>query len=272
MGDVQEQFIAQQCAQLLFGVDPRLPHRGSGGEPIRQLAFTLANGFTYVEYYLSARMNINDFGPNLSFFFSNGVDPEYAVIGRVARRIWARAMRDFKIRRRRALAEAEVPHPDLGPQPARAGDRLQRHPHDAAGAVCAVYDNCNSLHTNAYDEAITTPTEEWVRRAVAIQLIINEELGGEEREPLQGSFFLDELTDLVEEAVFPSSIAWPSAAACSARWRPCTSAAASRTRSLYYEHMKHDGSYPIVGVNTFLNPDPSSTPFSFSSGGALVNH
>ena len=174
MGDIQEWFIAHKVRNF-YSVSISGYHIAeAGANPISQLALTLANGFTYVESYRARGMKVNDFAPNLSYFFSNGMDPEYAVIGRVARRIWAIAMR-FR-RRRRAGAEIEIPHPDFGTQPSRPGDRLQRHPHHVAGAI-AVYDNCNSLHTNAHDEAYTTPTAESVRLALAIQMIINREWG-----------------------------------------------------------------------------------------------
>ena len=186
-------------------------------------------------------MHIDDFAPNLSFFFSNGMDPEYSVMGRVARRIWAVAMRDRTAPT--SAPEAQVPRADLGAS-LHAQEIEFNDIRTTLQALIAVYDNCNSLHTNAYDEAITTPTEESVRRAMAIQLIINREWGLQERESNQGSFIIEELTDLVEEAVLGSSSASPSAAACSARWKPVTSAARIQEESLLYEHRKHDGACP----------------------------
>ena len=254
MGDIQQYFIDTACA-----ISTRCRSRGyhiaeAGANPICSSPSRSPTASRIVEYYLARGMQVDDFAPNLSFFFCNGMDPEYSVIGRVARRIWA-VRHARPLRRQRAQPEAQVPHPDFRPLPARAGDRVQRHPHDAAGADRA-YDNCNSLHTNAYDEAITTPTEESVRRAMAIQLIINSEWGLAKNEnPNQGSFIVEELTDLVEEAVLTGVRgASPSAAACSARWRPATSAARSRKSRCTTSTRSTTGRCPIVGVNTFRNP------------------
>ncbi|NRA12508.1 MAG: methylmalonyl-CoA mutase, partial [Crocinitomicaceae bacterium] len=229
-----------------------------GANPITQLGFTLANGFTYVEYYLSRGMDINKFGPNLSFFFSNGIDPEYAVIGRVARRIWAKALdkkygadpRAQKLKYHiqtsgRSLHAQEIDFNDIR-------TTLQ--------ALYAIYDNCNSLHTNAYDEAITTPTEESVRRAMAIQLIINRELGLTQNEnPLQGSFIIEELTDLVEEAVLTEFDRITERGGVLGAMETMYQRSKIQEESLYYETLKHTGEFPIIGVNTFLSSKGSPT-------------
>jgi methylmalonyl-CoA mutase len=230
----------------------------AGANPISQLAFTLSNGFTYVEYYLSRGMKIDDFAPNLSFFFSNGMDPEYSVIGRVARRIWAKAMKHkYKANERsqklkyhiqtsgRSLHAQEIDFNDIR-------TTLQ--------ALYAIYDNCNSLHTNAYDEAITTPTEESVRRAMAIQLIINRELGTAKNEnPNQGSFLIEELTDLVEEAVLTEFKRITERGGVLGAMERMYQRNKIQEESMYYEHQKHTGEYPIVGVNTFLSKNGSPT-------------
>ncbi|SEK99178.1 methylmalonyl-CoA mutase [Chitinophaga rupis] len=258
MGDVQDYFIKQQVRNF-YSVSISGYHIAeAGANPITQLAFTLANGFTYVEYYLSRGMHIDDFAPNLSFFFSNGMDPEYAVIGRVARRIWAKAIRQkYKGNDRsqklkyhiqtsgRSLHAQEIDFNDIR-------TTLQ--------ALYAIYDNCNSLHTNAYDEAITTPTEESVRRAMAIQLIINQELGTAKNEnPIQGSFFIEELTDLVEEAVLLEFDRITERGGVLGAMERMYQRNKIQEESLYYESLKHDGQYPIVGVNTFLNKKGSPT-------------
>lgn len=258
MGDVQEYFIRNKVRNF-YSVSISGYHIAeAGANPITQLAFTLANGFTYVEYYLSRGMNINDFGPNLSFFFSNGVDPEYAVIGRVARRIWAKALRDkygadprsqmlkYHIQTSgRSLHAQEIDFNDIR-------TTLQ--------ALYAIYDNCNSLHTNAYDEAITTPTEESVRRAMAIQLIINKELGLAKNEnPLQGSFIIEELTDLVEEAVYAEFDRLTERGGVLGAMETMYQRSRIQEESLYYETLKHTGEYPIIGVNTFLSSKGSPT-------------
>jgi methylmalonyl-CoA mutase len=258
MGDVQEYFIANKV-QNFYSVSISGYHIAeAGANPITQLAFTLSNGFTYVEYYLSRGMNIDDFAPNLSFFFSNGMDPEYSVIGRVARRIWAKAMKNkYKANDRsqklkyhiqtsgRSLHAQEIDFNDIR-------TTLQ--------ALYAIYDNCNSLHTNAYDEAITTPTEESVRRAMAIQLIINRELGTAKNEnPNQGSFLIEELTDLVEDAVMNEFNRITERGGVLGAMERMYQRNKIQEESLYYETLKHTGEYPIIGVNTFLNKNGSPT-------------
>ena len=258
MGDVQEYFINNQV-QNFYSVSISGYHIAeAGANPITQLAFTLANGFTYVEYYLSRGMKIDDFAPNLSFFFSNGMDPEYSVIGRVARRIWAKAMKNkYKGNERsqklkyhiqtsgRSLHAQEIDFNDIR-------TTLQ--------ALYAIYDNCNSLHTNAYDEAITTPTEESVRRAMAIQLIINRELGTAKNEnPNQGSFLIEEMTDLVEQAVMAEFHRLTERGGVLGAMERMYQRNKIQEESLYYETLKHTGEYPIVGVNTFLNKKGSPT-------------
>ena len=258
MGDVQEYFI-KNAVQNFYSVSISGYHIAeAGANPITQLAFTLSNGFTYVEYYLSRGMNIDDFAPNLSFFFSNGMDPEYSVIGRVARRIWAKAMKNkYKANSRsqklkyhiqtsgRSLHAQEIDFNDIR-------TTLQ--------ALYAIYDNCNSLHTNAYDEAITTPTEESVRRAMAIQLIINRELGTAKNEnPNQGAFLIEELTDIVEEAVMAEFQRLTERGGVLGAMERMYQRNKIQEESLYYETLKHTGEYPIVGVNTFLNKKGSPT-------------
>ncbi len=258
MGDVQEYFIENKVRNF-YSVSISGYHIAeAGANPITQLAFTLSNGFTYVEYYLSRGMDINKFGPNLSFFFSNGVDPEYAVIGRVARKIWAKAMKEkygadpraqmlkYHIQTSgRSLHAQEIDFNDIR-------TTLQ--------ALYAIYDNCNSLHTNAYDEAITTPTEESVRRAMAIQLIINKELGLAKNEnPLQGSFIIEELTDLVEEAVLIEFDRITERGGVLGAMETMYQRSKIQEESLHYETLKHNGEYPIIGVNTFLSSKGSPT-------------
>ena len=258
MGDVQEYFIKNKV-QNFYSVSISGYHIAeAGANPITQLAFTLANGFTYVEYYLSRGMNIDDFAPNLSFFFSNGMDPEYSVIGRVARKIWAKAMKNkYKANDRsqklkyhiqtsgRSLHAQEIDFNDIR-------TTLQ--------ALYAIYDNCNSLHTNAYDEAITTPTEESVRRAMAIQLIINRELGTAKNEnPNQGSFLIEEMTDLVEQAVLTEFNRLTERGGVLGAMERMYQRNKIQEESLYYETLKHTGEYPIVGVNTFLSKKGSPT-------------
>lgn len=258
MGDVQEYFINKSIRNF-YSVSISGYHIAeAGANPITQLAFTLSNGFTYVEYYLSRGMNIDDFGPNLSFFFSNGIDPEYAVIGRVARRIWAKAMKmkygadprsqmlKYHIQTSgRSLHAQEIDFNDIR-------TTLQ--------ALYAIYDNCNSLHTNAYDEAITTPTEESVRRAMAIQLIINRELGLAKNEnPLQGSFIIEELTDLVEEAVYAEFDRITDRGGVLGAMETMYQRSTIQEESLYYERLKQTGEFPIIGVNTFLSSKGSPT-------------
>ena len=258
MGDVQEYFIENKVRNF-YSVSISGYHIAeAGANPISQLAFTLANGFTYVEYYLSRGMNINDFAPNLSFFFSNGIDPEYAVIGRVARRIWAKAMREkYHANERSQMLKYHIQ---------TSGRSLHAQEIDfndirtTLQALYAIYDNCNSLHTNAYDEAITTPTEESVRRAMAIQLIINKELGLAKNEnPLQGSFIIEELTDLVEEAVYAEFDRITERGGVLGAMETMYQRSKIQEESMHYEWLKHTGEYPIVGVNTFLGKDGSPT-------------
>ncbi len=258
MGDMQQYFISQQVRNF-YSVSISGYHIAeAGANPISQLAFTLANGFTYVEYYLSRGMDINDFAPNLSFFFSNGVDPEYSVIGRVARRIWAKAMKlKYGANERSQMLKYHIQ---------TSGRSLHAQEIDfndirtTLQALYAIYDNCNSLHTNAYDEAITTPTEESVRRAMAIQLIINKELGLAKNEnPLQGSFIIEELTDLVEEAVLREFDNITERGGVLGAMETMYQRGKIQEESLYYETLKHTGGYPIIGVNTFLSAKGSPT-------------
>jgi methylmalonyl-CoA mutase len=258
MGDVQEYFI-QNKVRNFYSVSISGYHIAeAGANPITQLAFTLANGFTYVEYYLSRGMNIDDFAPNLSFFFSNGMDAEYSVIGRVARRIWAKAMKyKYKANKRSQMLKYHIQ---------TSGRSLHAQEIDfndirtTLQALYAIYDNCNSLHTNAYDEAITTPTEESVRRAMAIQLIINRELGSAKTENfIQGSFAVEELTDLVEEAVMTEFDRITERGGVLGSMERMYQRNKIQEESLYYEHQKHTGELPIVGVNTFLNKKGSPT-------------
>lgn len=258
MGDVQQYFI-DKGVRNFYSVSISGYHIAeAGANPISQLAFTLSNGFTFVEYYLSRGMHIDEFAPNLSFFFSNGIDPEYSVIGRVARRIWAKAMKlkyggnersqmlKYHIQTSgRSLHAQEIDFNDIR-------TTLQ--------ALYAIYDNCNSLHTNAYDEAITTPTEESVRRAMAIQLIINKELGLAKNEnPLQGSFIIEELTDLVEEAVLSEFDRITERGGVLGAMETMYQRSKIQEESLYYETLKHNGEFPIIGVNTFLSSKGSLT-------------
>ncbi|MCB0482096.1 MAG: methylmalonyl-CoA mutase family protein [Flavobacteriales bacterium] len=258
MGDVQQYFI-QKNVRNFYSVSISGYHIAeAGANPITQLAFTLSNGFTYVEYYLSRGMNINDFGPNLSFFFSNGIDPEYAVIGRVARRIWAKAM---KIKYgANARAQMLKYHIQTSGRSLHAQEIDFNDIRTTLQALYAIYDNCNSLHTNAYDEAITTPTEESVRRAMAIQLIINKELGLAKNEnPLQGSFIIEELTDLVEEAVLSEFDRITERGGVLGAMETMYQRSKIQEESLYYETLKHNGDFPIIGVNTFLSSKGSPT-------------
>jgi methylmalonyl-CoA mutase len=254
MGDVQEYFI-QNDVRNFYSVSISGYHIAeAGANPITQLALTLANGFTYLEYYLSRGMDIDSFAPNFSFFFSNGLDPEYTVIGRVARRIWAIALKEryggadrsqmlkYHIQTSgRSLHSQEIQFNDIR-------TTLQ--------ALCAVYDNCNSLHTNAYDEAITTPSPESVRRALAIQLIINREWGFSRIEnTLQGSFVVEELTRLVEEAVLMEFDRITTRGGVLGAMETGYQRGSIQEESMHYEHLKHEGQLPIIGVNTFRNPD-----------------
>ncbi|MEM9335088.1 MAG: methylmalonyl-CoA mutase family protein [Pseudomonadota bacterium] len=251
MGDVQQYFIDKQVRNY-YSVSISGYHIAeAGANPISQLAFTLSNGFTIVEYYLARGMNIDDFAPNLSFFFSNGMDPEYTVIGRVARRIWARAMRE----RYGAGARSQMMkyHIQTSGRSLHAQEISFNDIRTTLQALYALFDNCNSLHTNAFDEAITTPTEQSVRRAVAIQMIISEELGLNFCEnPWQGSFIIDELTDLVEEAVYQEFERISERGGVLGAMDTMYQRGKIQDESLYYESKKHDGSLPLIGVNTFL--------------------
>lgn len=258
MGDVQEYFIHNKVRNF-YSVSISGYHIAeAGANPITQLALTLSNGFTYVEYYLSRGMDINKFGPNLSFFFSNGIDPEYAVIGRVARRIWSKAMKEkYNANSRAQMLKYHIQ---------TSGRSLHAQEIDfndirtTLQALYAIYDNCNSLHTNAYDEAITTPTEESVRRAMAIQLIINKELGLAKNEnPIQGSFIIEELTDLVEEAVLLEFDRLTERGGVLGAMETMYQRSKIQEESLYYETLKHNGDFPIIGVNTFLSSKGSPT-------------
>jgi methylmalonyl-CoA mutase len=253
MGDIQEFFVHNQV-QNFYSVSISGYHIAeAGANPISQLAFTLSNGFTYVESYLARGMQIDDFAPNLSFFFSNGMDPEYSVIGRVARRIWAVAMKNKYGANERS--QKLKYHIQTSGRSLHAQEMDFNDIRTTLQALIAIYDNCNSLHTNAYDEAITTPTEESVRRAMAIQLIINREWGLAKNEnPNQGAFIIEELTDLVEEAVLKEFEAISSRGGVLGAMETGFQRGKIQEESLYYEHKKHDGSYPIIGVNTFLNP------------------
>ena len=258
MGDVQEYFINQQVRNF-YSVSISGYHIAeAGANPITQLAFTLANGFTYVEYYLSRGMDINKFGPNLSFFFSNGIDPEYAVIGRVARRIWAKALKNKYGANPRA--QMLKYHIQTSGRSLHAQEIDFNDIRTTLQALYAIYDNCNSLHTNAYDEAITTPTEESVRRAMAIQLIINKELGLAKNEnPIQGSFIIEELTDLVEAAVLTEFDRITERGGVLGAMETMYQRSKIQEESLYYETLKHTGEFPIIGVNTFLSSKGSPT-------------
>jgi methylmalonyl-CoA mutase len=258
MGDVQQYFIDQQVRNF-YSVSISGYHIAeAGANPITQLAFTLANGFTYVEYYLSRGMDINAFGPNLSFFFSNGIDPEYAVIGRVARRIWAKAL--SKKYGANPRAQMLKYHIQTSGRSLHAQEIDFNDIRTTLQALYAIYDNCNSLHTNAYDEAITTPTEESVRRAMAIQLIINRELGLAKNEnPMQGSFITEELTDLVEEAVLSEFDRITERGGVLGAMETMYQRSKIQEESMHYEMLKHTGEYPIIGVNTFLSSKGSPT-------------
>lgn len=258
MGDIQ-QFFIDKGVRNFYSVSISGYHMAeAGANPISQLAFTLANGFTFLEYYMARGMDVNEIAPNFSFFFSNGIDPEYAVIGRVARRIWAKALkikyganeRAQKLKYHIQTSGRSLHAQEIGFNDIRT--TLQ--------ALYAIYDNCNSLHTNAYDEAITTPTEESVRRAMAIQLIINRELGLAKNEnPMQGSFIIEELTDLVEEAVLLEFERLTERGGVLGAMERMYQRSKIQEESMYYEQLKHSGEYPIVGVNTFLSDDGSPT-------------
>ena len=251
MGDIQQYFVDRKVRNF-YSVSISGYHIAeAGANPISQLAFTLSNGFTIVEYYLARGMRIDDFAPNLSFFFSNGMDPEYTVIGRVARRIWARAMRErYGANERSQMMKYHI---QTSGRSLHAQEIQFNDIRTTLQALYALFDNCNSLHTNAYDEAITTPTEESVRRAVAIQMIINKELGLNFNEnPWQGSFAVEYLTDIVEEAVYKEFEAISERGGVLGAMDTMYQRGKIQEESLYYEHKKHDGSLPLVGVNTFL--------------------
>ncbi|GIX36834.1 MAG: hypothetical protein KatS3mg127_0073 [Silanimonas sp.] len=254
MGDIQQYFVDQKVRNF-YSVSISGYHIAeAGANPISQLAFTLSNGFTIVEYYLARGMKIDDFAPNLSFFFSNGMDPEYTVIGRVARRIWARAMRErYGANERSQMLKYHI---QTSGRSLHAQEIQFNDIRTTLQALYALFDNCNSLHTNAFDEAITTPTEESVRRAVAIQMIINKELGLNFNEnPWQGSFIVEQLTDLVEEAVYKEFEAISERGGVLGAMDTMYQRGKIQEESLYYEQKKHDGSLPLVGVNTFLGKD-----------------
>jgi methylmalonyl-CoA mutase len=258
MGDIQQYFIENQVRNF-YSVSISGYHIAeAGANPITQLALTLSNGFTYVEYYLSRGMHIDDFAPNLSFFFSNGVDPEYSVIGRVARRIWAKAIK-YKYKGNDRSQKLKY-HIQTSGRSLHAQEIAFNDIRTTLQALYAIFDNCNSLHTNAYDEAITTPTEESVRRAIAIQMIINHELGLAKNEnPIQGSFIIEELTDLVEEAVYTEFNRISERGGVLGAMERMYQRSKIQEESLVYEHKKHSGELPLIGVNTFLDPNGSPT-------------
>ncbi|MFT3698852.1 MAG: methylmalonyl-CoA mutase family protein [Kofleriaceae bacterium] len=258
MGDIQQFFITNKVRNF-YSVSISGYHIAeAGANPISQLAFTLANGFTFVEYYLSRGMHIDDFAPNLSFFFSNGMDPEYAVLGRVARRIWAKAIRDKYEGNDRS--QKLKYHIQTSGRSLHAQEIAFNDIRTTLQALLALNDNCNSLHTNAYDEAITTPTEESVRRALAIQLVINKEFGLSKNEnPNQGSFIIEQLTDMVEAAVLAEFRSISERGGVLGAMERMYQRSKIQEESLYYETLKHDGTLPIIGVNTFLDPKGSPT-------------
>ncbi|MBW5468807.1 methylmalonyl-CoA mutase [Brevibacillus formosus] len=260
MGDIQQYFIDHKVRNY-YSVSISGYHIAeAGANPITQLAFTLSNGFTYVEYYLSRGMNIDDFAPNLSFFFSNGLDPEYTVIGRVARRIWATVMKNRYGANERS--QKLKYHIQTSGRSLHAQEMDFNDIRTTLQALIAIYDNCNSLHTNAYDEAITTPTENSVRRAMAIQMIINKEMGLAKNEnPLQGAFIIDELTDLVEEAVMQEFERISSRGGVLGAMETQYQRGKIQDESMYYEMKKHTGELPIIGVNTFINPNASEDDY-----------
>jgi methylmalonyl-CoA mutase len=259
MGDIQQYFVDHKVRNF-YSVSISGYHIAeAGANPISQLAFTLANGFTFVEAYLARGMHIDDFAPNLSFFFSNGMDPEYAVIGRVARRIWAVAMKQRYGANERS--QKLKYHCQTSGRSLHAQEIAFNDIRTTLQALIATYDNANSLHTNAFDEAITTPTEDSVRRAMAIQLVINREWGLAKNEnPNQGAFIVDELTELVEQAVLKEFEAISERGGVLGAMELGYQRGKIQEESLYYEHKKHDGSYPIIGVNTFRNPHGDPIP------------
>jgi methylmalonyl-CoA mutase len=263
MGDIQEYFIDNQIRNF-YSVSISGYHIAeAGANPITQLALTLANGFTYVEYYLSRGMPIDSFGPNLSFFFSNGLDPEYNVIGRVARRIWSIALQHkYGGSNRSQMLKYHI---QTSGRSLHSQDIQFNDVRTTLQALCAIYDNCNSLHTNAFDEAITTPTSESVRRALAIQLIINREWGLTANENMnQGSFIFEQLTDLVEEAVLAEFDRITERGGVLGAMETGYQRSKIQEESLYYEMLKHTGRLPIIGVNTFRDPDADDTHISDS--------
>jgi methylmalonyl-CoA mutase len=256
MGDIQQYFVENEVRNF-YSVSISGYHIAeAGANPITQLAFTLANGFTYVEYYLARGMHVDSFAPNLSFFFSNGVDPEYAVIGRVARRIWAKAIKQrYGGNERSQMLKYHI---QTSGRSLHAQEISFNDIRTTLQALYAIYDNCQSLHTNAYDEAITTPTEESVRRAMAIQLIINRELGLARNEnPLQGAFIIEELTDLVEEAVYAEFERITERGGVLGAMETMYQRGKIQDESIHYETLKSTGELPIIGVNTFLGKDGS---------------
>jgi methylmalonyl-CoA mutase len=259
MGDIAEHFVHHQVRNF-YSVSISGYHIAeAGANPISQLAFTLSNGFTFVEAYLARGMHVDDFAPNLSFFFSNGMDPEYSVLGRVARRIWAVAMKERYGANERS--QKLKYHVQTSGRSLHAQEIAFNDIRTTLQALIAIYDNCNSLHTNAYDEAITTPTEESVRRAMAIQLIINREWGLAKNEnPSQGSFIIDELTELVEEAVLAEFERIAERGGVLGAMETGYQRGKIQEESLHYEMLKHTGEYPIVGVNTFRNPHGEPVP------------
>ena len=254
MGDIQQYFIDHQVRNF-YSVSISGYHIAeAGANPITQLALTLANGFTYVEYYLSRGMDIDSFAPSLSFFFSNGMDPEYTVIGRVARRIWAVAMKN-KYKGNEKSQKLKY-HIQTSGRSLHSQDIQFNDIRTTLQGLCAIYDNCNSLHTNAFDEAITTPSTESVRRALAIQLIVNREWGLAKNEnPLQGSFIVDELTDLVEEAVLIEFERITERGGVLGAMETGYQRGKIQEESMYYEYLKHTGKLPLIGVNAFQDPD-----------------
>ena len=254
MADIQEYFVEHKVENF-YSVSISGYHIAeAGANPITQLAFTLANGFTFVETYLARGMHVDDFAPNLSFFFSNGMDPEYSVLGRVARRIWATAMK-FKYGGNERSQKLKY-HVQTSGRSLHAKEMAFNDIRTTLQALIAICDNCNSLHTNAYDEAFTTPTAESVRRALAIQMIINREWGNAKNEnPNQGAFFFEELTDLVEEAVLQEFERISERGGVLGAMETGYQRGKIQDESLLYEIRKHDGSLPVVGVNTFLNPE-----------------
>jgi methylmalonyl-CoA mutase len=253
MGDIQQYFVNHHIRNF-YSVSISGYHIAeAGANPISQLAFTLSNGFTFVEYYLARGMSVDDFAGNLSFFFSNGLDPEYAALGRVARRIWAIAIRDLYKGDERS--QKLKYHIQTSGRSLHAQEISFNDIRTTLQALLAIYDNCNSLHTNAYDEAITTPTEESVRRAMAIQLIINKEFGMTINEnPMQGSYFMDQLTDLLEEAVLEVFLRLNERGGVLGSMETQYQRSKIQEESMYYEHLKHSGELPVIGVNSYIDP------------------